>query len=457
MADKKPLETKITIVGAGPVGSMLAIILSRRNYQVELFESRPDTRVTSGYQGKSINITLSDRAWLALKNIGLDKAIQQCAIPLTKRIIHSVDGQNRHETHGIEKQALWSISREKINEVLLNQAEQEPFVNLHFEQRLTHIDFISGCASFTYQKSGRYNHKEIDADYLFAADGAYSKVRRLAQDTPRFNYSQKYMKQCYIELTISANNDGSYKLDKNALHLWPRQDFMLMALPNIDGSFTCTLFLDYQGEVSFDTLTTVDKVNDFFQQYFSDVFPILDNPIDVFLSKTANPLFLVSVDPWVINNKVALIGDAAHAMVPFYGQGLNCSFEDCYQLSQLIERYQGNWKKILPAYEIQRKHNADAISKLSKDNFTEMSQLSSNSHFLLRKKIEAKFQRKYPNLWQTIHTLISFNPEISYSQVREKSIKQELIMDEIMNIDNIEQCWQDDFVYKKLKGLVQKQ
>lgn len=454
MIAESVLKAKVTIAGAGPVGCMLAIILSRKNYNVDVFESRADARVNSTYQGKSINIALSDRAWLALKSIGLDKQVRQHAIPLTQRIIHAVDGKMSGQNYGEENQAIWSISRTKLNELLLNQAEQEPHVNLHFEQRLTHVDFISGCASFSYQKGGRSAHKEVDADYVFAADGAYSKVRRLAQDTPRFNYSQRYMKQCYIELTIPANSDGSYKLDKNALHLWPRKDFMLMALANTDGSFTCTLFLNFQGEVSFESLTTHETISHFFQQYFAHVLPLLDKPVETFIERTANPLFLISVDPWVINNKVALIGDAAHAMVPFYGQGLNCSFEDCHQLSQLIEQYQDNWQDIFLAYQNQRKQNADAISKLSKDNFIEMSELTTNYHFQLRKKIEANFQSKYPTLWQSLYSMVSFSPEMSYSQARNKSAQQETWLNKIMEIENIEQCWQDDFIYEKLKQLV---
>ena len=455
MTHEEPLKTNITIAGAGPVGSMLAIILSRAGYQADVYESRSDARTHDVYQGRSINIALSDRAWLALKAINLDDNVRDYAIPLSKRIIHSLDGSTATQNYGTEKQKIWSISRKKINEILLTQAAKEPNVNLHFEQRLTHVDFNSACCSFSYQKGGRRAHKEVDADYVFAADGAYSKVRRLAQDTPRFNYSQSYMKQCYIELTIAANSDGSYKLDKNSLHLWPRKDFILMALPNSDGSFTCTLFLNYQGDVSFDALKTSTEIHAFFKQYFSCVYPILSDPIEAFVEKTANPLFLVSVDPWVVNNKVALIGDAAHAMVPFYGQGLNCSFEDCHQLSQLITQHQGNWQQIFTDFQALRKNNADAISNLSKDNFIEMSHLGHDSAFSVRKKIEEKFQQKHPELWQCVYTMVSFFPDIPYSQAREVWTKQALIMDEIMKIETIEQCWQDEFVYEKLKELVQ--
>lgn len=446
-------KSKITIAGAGPVGAMLAIVLARANCQVKLFESRPDPRINCAQQGKSINITLSERAWAALKNIGIDKKVRQFATPIYKRTFHEISGEVTEQQYGETSQAIWSISREKLTEILLNQAEQEPQVNLHFEQRLTHVDFNSACTSFSYLKAGERGHIEVDADFVFAADGAFSKVRRLAQETPRFSYSQHYMKQCYIELIIAANKDGSAKLAENASHLWPREDFLLMALPNNDGSFTCTLYLNFQGQLSFSSLTDTHTVKAFFQQYFSDVMPLLENPIETFLNKTANPLFLVSVDPWVINNKVALIGDAAHAMVPFYGQGLNCSFEDCLILSQLIKLHHNDWTKILPDYYLQRKQNADAISKLSKDYFFEISSTHDSSYKLLSKKISDKFAVKHPNLWPTLDKMISFSPEISYALAREVSRQQKTIMAEIMQISDIQQCWQEDFVYQKLEEL----
>ncbi len=448
------LKNKVTIAGAGPVGAMLAIMLSRANYQVDVFESRPDPRTHRSAQGKSINITLSERAWAALESIGIDKEVRQFSTPLYKRMFHGINGRFTEQKYGQEHQAIWSISREKLTEILLNQAEQEKQTNLHFEQRLTHIDFSSACSSFSYLKAGKQGHKEIDADYVFAADGAFSKVRRLAQETPRFSYSQRYMKQCYIELTIAANKDGSAKLAANTSHLWPRKDFLLIALPNNDSSFTCTLYLNYQGQASFSSLLTTDAVKEFFQQHFADVMPLLENPVEEFLKKTANPLFLVSVDPWVINNKVALIGDAAHAMVPFYGQGLNCSFEDCHVLAQLIKLYQDDWTKILPAYYLQRKENADAISKLSKAYFIEISSTDDSADELISKSIAQKFSLKHPKLWPSLDQMVSFSRDMSYAKAREISSQQKIIMTEIMQINDIQQCWQQDFVYQQLKQLV---
>lgn len=439
----------ITIAGAGPVGTLLAIILARHGHSVNLFESRPDSRLKSIYQGKSINIALSDRGWLALEAVGLDSLVKQQAIAMQKRIMHAIDGSLTEQAYGKESQAIWSVSRAGINEQLLDLAEQEPLISIKFDQRLVDVNFDNACASFLHE----HNIEKVSADILFGADGAYSKVRRLAQETPRFSYSQSYMPQSYIELHIPANDDGSFKMAKDALHIWPRNKFMLIALPNPDGSFTCTLFLDFQGDVSFASLTERDNVEQFFQANFADAMALLENPIDDFMAKTANPLFLVKVDPWVINEKVALIGDAAHAMVPFYGQGMNCGFEDCRELGQLITQYNHNWSKIFPTYQAQRKINADAITELAQRNFIEMSEHSGQARFLLQKKIEAEFHQRHPELWTPLYSMVTFSPDIPYSTALVIGDIQQVIMQEIMQIPNIESCWQDDLVYEKLYQL----
>lgn len=442
-------KASITIAGAGPVGALLAVILGRAGFEVNLFESRPDSRKHSIYQGKSINIALSDRGWLALESVGIDTQIREHAIPMSKRVMHAVDGSITAQNYGKDGQAIWSVSRSGINEQLLDLAECEATVQVHFKKRLQQVDFSTASASFSFQDGS----EKVQADYLFGADGAYSKVRRLAQETPRFSYSQSFMPQCYIELNIPANADGSFKMEKEALHIWPRKDFMLIALPNPDGSFTCTLFLNYAGEVSFAALSDRSLVEDFFATNFPDAMDLLENPIDEFMGKSANPLFLVHVDPWVINNKVALIGDAAHAMVPFYGQGMNCGFEDCRELGELIDKHQGDWSKIFPAYHQGRKANADAITELARRNFAEMSELSGDPKFLLQKKIEAKFHDRYPALWTPLYSMVTFSPQLPYAKALAIGEQQKTIMQQIMQIPDIESCWQEEFVYQKLHEL----
>ncbi|PCH96831.1 MAG: kynurenine 3-monooxygenase [Gammaproteobacteria bacterium] len=459
---KESNKETITIAGAGPVGALLAVILARAGYSVNLFESRSDSRLHSVYQGKSINIALSDRGWLALESVGISEKIKTNAIAMKKRVIHAIDGSLTEQAYGKEGQAIWSVSRSGVNEELLSLAEAEPIVKIFFEQRLSQVNFDNAAATFTHEK----HNNEVSADYLFGADGAYSKVRRLAQETPRFSYSQSYMPQCYIELNIAANEkktgDARFKMKKEALHIWPRKDFMLIALPNPDGTFTCTLFLNFecsdQSKISFSALKNKADITEFFHHNFADAMTLLENPIDDFMQKPANPLFLVNVDPWVVNNKVALIGDAAHAMVPFYGQGMNCGFEDCRELGELIATHQGDWTQIFPAYQTSRQKNADAITELAKRNFIEMSELSGNASFLLQKKIEAKFHDLYPKLWTPLYSMVTFSPHLPYANALEIGEQQQKIMQELMadlmQVSNIEQCWQEDFVYQKMHDLV---
>ncbi|WDE01084.1 FAD-dependent oxidoreductase [Thalassomonas actiniarum] len=448
------VKEDIAIVGAGPVGALLAVMLARKGYKIDLFESRPDSRTKALYQGKSINLALSDRGWLALKAIGLDEEIRAQAIPMTCRMIHAVDGSLTRQPYGRDNQAIWSVSRAGINEQLITLAEQQAGVEVHFEHKLTDLDFDSGTCSFDVSgKESADYHREL----IFGADGTFSKVRRLAQELPgqRISYSLDYMPQTYIELTIPANSDGSFMMEKNALHIWPRKNFMLIALPNPDGSFTCTLFMDLQGELSFESLDDEDKVSHFFREYFPDAMPLLIEPVATFMAKAPSPLCLVHIDPWVIRDKVALIGDAAHAMVPFYGQGMNCGFEDCRVLAELVEEHQHHWGEILPAYQQARKENCDAIIELAKRNFVEMSDLAGDARFLLRKKIEAKFSEMHPDLWIPLYSMVTFSPELPYAQALAVGEVQKEIMDEVMNLPDIEQNWQAECTYRLLYQLAQ--
>jgi len=441
---------KFTVAGGGPVGSLLAILLGRHGYEVGLYEGRPDSRVTSIYQGKSINIALSDRGWTSLEQIGVGSDAKAEAIPMYHRAIHGVDGELSRLPYGKQSDAIWSVSRGGINEQLLDIADAEANITTHFEHWLVDVDFETAGTVFQVKRDQEIT---VEADYLFGADGAHSKVRRLAHNVPRFSYSQTYMPQGYIELNIPANPDGRHKLEKNALHIWPRKDFMLIALPNPDGTFTCTLFLNYSGSLSFESLQERSAVQAFFESNFADAMDYLENPVDVFMKKTAAPLFLVQVFPWSFNRKVGLIGDAAHAIVPFYGQGMNCGFEDCAELNRLIASHKHDWDAIFPAYENARKPNGDAIAELSKRNFVEMSDLSGDPMFQLRKKIEAKFSDLHPQLWTPLYSMVTFSPEVPYAEALRVGDEQNKVMERIMALPGIEDDWDEPYVMQQLLEL----
>jgi len=443
-------QRTFTVVGGGPVGALLAISLARHGYKVGLYEGRPDSRQTSIYQGKSINIALSDRGWVSLEKIGISADAKNQAIPMYHRAIHGVDGDLSSLPYGKEGDAIWSVSRGGINEQLLDIADDDPNITTHFEHRLIDIDFESAATTFKLEDG---KELRVKSDFAFGADGAHSKVRRLAHNLPRFSYSQTYMPQCYIELNIPANPDGSHALEKNALHIWPRKDFMLIALPNPDGTFTCTLFLNYAGDPSFESLQEKSAVRAFFESNFQDAMKYLERPVDVFMERTAAPLFLVHVFPWSFNCRVGLIGDAAHAIVPFYGQGMNCGFEDCAELDRLVDVHDHDWDRIFPAYENARKPNGDAIAELSKRNFVEMSDLSGDRLFQLRKVIEAKFSQRYPELWTPLYSMVTFSPDVPYAEALRVGDEQNRVMEKIMALPDIEDDWDKQHVMDQLFSL----
>ena len=443
-------RARFTVVGGGPVGSLLAILLARHGYRVGLHEGRSDSRVTSIYEGKSINIALSDRGRRSMEQVGVGSDTMADAIPMYHRTIHGVDGSLSALPYGKDGDAIWSVSRGGINERLLDIADAEPNIETHFEHRLVDVDFKRASAVFRL----RGEHEiTVEADYLFGADGAHSKVRRLAHGLPRVSCNQTYMPQRYIELNIPANPDGSHRIEKNALHIWPRKEFMLIALPNPDGSFTCTLFLNHSGDPSFESLRERSSIRAFFESNFADAMEYLEDPIDVYLEKVPAPLVLVRIFPWSFNRKVGLIGDAAHAIVPFYGQGMNCGFEDCAVLNRLIRFHDYDWEAIFPAYENARKPNSDAIAVLSERNFAEMSDLSGDKMFQLRKRIEAKFSNLFPELWIPLYSMVTFSPDVSYAEALRIGDDQNRVMEKIMALPNITDDWNKQYVMNQLQEL----
>jgi kynurenine 3-monooxygenase len=432
---------KVTIVGAGLVGSLLSIYLSRKGYRVDLFERRPDMRKTQLQAGRSINLALSDRGWRGLEGVGIASDIREIAIPMYGRFIHHKDGSSAYQPYGKDNQAIYSVSRADINMKLMDLAEQQPGVKIHFDERCARVDRRDLKIVFENNVTGAST--ESCPDLLFGADGAFAATRlNLQLQSDRFEYQQHYIESGYKELIIPPGENGKFLLEKNALHIWPRGTFMMIALPNPDGNFTCTLFLPFEGERSFAALQSRESVVEFFSQEFPDALALMPTLTEDFMNNPVSSLVTVKCFPWTFDHKIALIGDAAHAIVPFYGQGMNCGFEDCVVLNELIEKYRENWNEIMPAYEALRKPDADAIADLAIANFVEMRDKTADPKFLLQKKIEARFSQKHPDKWIPLYSMVTYSPHIRYSTALHEGIKQQAIMDRIMSRPDIESVWE---------------
>ena len=433
------------VIGGGLVGSLLSVVLSKKGYKVILAERRADMRKNRMQAGKSINLALSDRGWKALRTVGLEEAIREIAIPMFRRDIHHVDGKRSSQPYGKENQAIYSVSRGGINCTLLDLAEQQSDVELMFGVRNTKIDWLTHTATFIEDNSGR--EIQIKADLIFGADGAFSAARLHHQITAdRFDYRQFYIDFGYKELTIPPSESGGFRLEENALHIWPRGNYMMIALPNKDCSFTCTLFFPFEGDPSFEKLKTEKEVMDFFKKDFPDAVEMMPTLLHDFFHNPTSSLVTVKCFPWVRDDFFALIGDAAHAIVPFFGQGMNCGFEDCTVLNSLIDKHNHNWSTILPEYQKLRKPDGDAIADLAIQNFVEMRDKVADPNFLLRKKIESRFSEKYPDKWVPAYSMVTFSPEIRYSEALQKGNFQDAIMDEVMALPEINQKWDSDSV-----------
>ena len=379
------MKKKVTIVGAGLVGSLLSIYLSKRGYKVNVFERRADMRLETMSAGRSINLALSDRGWRGLEGVGIADDIKKISIPMYGRFIHHKDGTNAYQPYGKDNQAIYSVSRADINMKLMDLAEQQENVNIQFNKKCTLINRKD--LAITFEDNLTKETSNTSADLLFGADGAFASSRLSIQlQSDRFEYNQHYIDCGYKELIIPAGINGEFLLDKNALHIWPRGSFMMIALPNPDGNFTCTLFLPFEGEKSFSNLKTDKQVEDFFKSEFSDAFTLMPTLISDFKTNATASLVTVKCFPWVFDNKIGLIGDAAHAIVPFYGQGMNCGFEDCVVLNELIEKHNDDWDIIFPEYEQLRKPDGDAIADLAIANFVEMRDKTADPKFILQKK-----------------------------------------------------------------------
>lgn len=443
---------EVTIVGAGLVGSLWAVYMSRAGYKVTIFELRDDIRKAEISAGKSINLALSHRGWKALDTVGVGDEIRKIAIPMSGRIMHSTDNQLTYQPYGKEGEAIYSVSRGDINAKMMDIAEKQGKATIHYNHQCVKIDMEKGIAWFQNRLTGEMVEKK--SDLIFAADGAFSAVRYNGmQKTDRFNFSQNYIADGYREILLPANPDGTYKMEKNALHIWPRGRFMLIALPNEDGSFTCTLFMPHEGgDNSFDKVNTPAEVDAFFKTTFPDFYQMMPEIADKWENHPLSSLAIMRCYPWH-HGKTALMGDAAHATVPFYGQGMNAGFEDCTVMYELMQKHDQNWEKVFDEYSITRKPDGDALQDLSLYNYHVMRDYVADPLFLLRKKIEAKFSNLYPDKWMPLYSQVTFS-HIRYSEALKKGEEQTKLMDEIMKMENIEQNWDSEEVMQAMLKLI---
>ena len=443
------MKKNITIIGAGLVGSLLAIILSKRGYKVKIFERRGDMRNENIAAGRSINLALSDRGIKALEEVGIMSDIRKICIPMNGRFIHNADGHSTFQPYGKEGQFINSVSRGELNKQLMTLAEAQG-AEIYFHHKCEAIDWSAGMVTFETKEAKLVSQK---ADLIFGADGAFAASRLQHQlQHDRFQYSQYYIDYGYKELHIPPDKNGGFQLEKNALHIWPRGNYMLIALPNIDGSFTCTLFFPFEGNISFASLNSEEKVQSFFNNKFADAIELMPTLVEDFFNNPTSSLVTVRCFPWIRADKFALIGDAAHAIVPFFGQGMNCGFEDCSVLSSLMDKQGEDWSKILSSFQQLRKPDGDAIAELALNNFIEMRDKVADPKFLLQKKIEARLHQLHPDKWIPAYSMVTFRPDIRYSEALERGNKQEAIMQDVMQMENIEDSWDSDAIEQFILG-----
>ncbi len=441
-------DKNIAVVGAGLVGSLLSIHLRKLGFSVMLYDKSPDIR-TVNFSGKSINMAISTRGWHALKTVGIEEEIREITIPMDKRAIHDQDGKITNQPYGINGEAIYSVSRGDLNRKIIELAEQAG-TQFRFNHKIFDVSLEDATllAGVNEEEAKVFAH-----DIVFGADGAFSKIRQKMQRQNRFNFSQYFLHLGYKELCIPSNQDGTHRIDSNSFHIWPRKDFMLIALPNMDGSFTCTLFMPFEGTHSFETINTETKLKSFFETFFPDTLELMPSLIEDYFTNPTSSLVTTQCYPWVYKDRIALIGDAAHAIVPFYGQGMNAGFEDITELFHQIENGNNDWAAIMQEYQKARKPNGDAIAELSFRNFKEMGTDTADEMFLLQKKIEAKFTKKHPNSWLPLYDRVSFTLQ-PYSEVLEIGNRQQQIMKEVMEQPDIKEIWQsdavDELILKKL-------
>lgn len=420
-------KDNILIIGAGLCGSLLALRLAQRGYQIKLVEKRPDLRKVVQDAGRSINLAFSNRGIKAMGMVGLKEEVMKLCIPMLGRMIHGEEGNTFLSRYsGREDEYINSISRPGLNMLILNAAEALPNVEILFNKGCESVDLEKTTATFTDYGTG----EEITygGDVIFGTDGGGSAVRQSMFNHREFlfSFSQDWLTHGYKEITIPAAEGGGYRTDKGALHIWPRGEDMLIALPNLDGSFTVTLFLPFSNsDYCFDNLTTPEIVTEYFTKEFPDAVALMPDLAEEFFENPTGALGTIKCSPWNSQGKTLLMGDAAHAIVPFYGQGMNASFEDVVVFDKILDRYEGNWQTVFTEYEKERKKDTDAIADLAIDNFHEMKEHTASPLFQQKRKLETTFEAEFPEDYNSKYSLVTFNEDIPYSVAMKRGRAQD--------------------------------
>jgi kynurenine 3-monooxygenase len=416
---------KFVLIGSGLAGGLLAAYLGRRGYEVDLFERRADPREGNIFGGRSINLAISTRGIHALEQIGIAEEALRHAIPMRGRMIHDRSGELHFTPYDVDpKKCINSIGRAGLNATVIEAAQRYSNVRVHFNHRCTDVDIESAVAHLESANSV----VTARGDAVLGVDGAFSAVRQSMQlKIGNFQYDESYLAHGYKELTIPPGPDGSWRMEKNALHIWPRKSFMMIALPNPDGSFTCTLFWEFEGPRSFATMKSHEDVRRFFEEEFPDAVPLMPTLLEDFRENPTGSLVTIRCAPWYYRDKVCLVGDAAHAVVPFYGQGMNAAFEDCVVLDECLEEFPENRERAFAEYFRRRKENADALADLAIGNFIEMRDKTASKTFRAKKKLDHALEAALPGIYLPLYTMVTFT-RMPYAKAAKRAQIQDALV-----------------------------
>src|SRR5438094_1179525 len=418
-------NTKFVLVGSGLAGGLLAAYLGQRGYDVDLYERRADPREGNIVGGRSINLAISTRGIHALERNGIADEALQHAIPMRGRMIHDKSGVLHFSPYDVDPQkCINPIGRAALNTTVIEAAQRYPNVRVHFNHKCVDVDL----GTPTVQLETEHGQLAVRSDAVIGVDGAFSAVRKaMQQKIGNFQYDESYLAHGYKELTIPPGPAGSWRMEKNALHIWPRKSFMMIALPNPDGSFTCTLFWEFEGPRSFATTKTDDDVRRFFDEEFPDAVALMPTLLEDFKQNPTGSLVTIRCAPWFYQDKVALVGDAAHAVVPFYGQGMNAAFEDCVVLDDCFEKVKDNRERAFSEYCVKRKENTDALADLAIGNFIEMRDKTASRAFRAKKKLDQLLEASLPGIYLPLYTMVTFT-RIPYAEAARRARLQDRIV-----------------------------